>query len=187
MLLGMKFTRCRAPVLPFRWSVAPKSWTCHPLGVFVFLLAMLPAISVAQNGGLDSVKINGTYVQLGMRQAETLTRLSETSTLKKIGPGDDLWWVQPKEQAGMPCLEHCASVGFADGPARKSFDSFQTASSILSRTKANGTAQRLLLQSPKRAIKPRSASPTWAWFPSVDVTAHARTRGAPISTAAYGA
>jgi hypothetical protein len=76
---------------------------------------MLPAISVAQNGGLDSVKINGTYVQLGMRQAETLTRLSETSTLKKIGPGDDLWWVQPKELAGMPCLEHCASVGFADG------------------------------------------------------------------------
>jgi hypothetical protein len=45
---------------------------------------------------------------------------------------------------------------------KKSFGLFWTAPLILLKTKASGTAQKLLLKSPKRATKPRSTSPTWA-------------------------
>jgi len=71
----------------------------------IFLVAMLPAISTAQNGGWDSVNINGTWVQLGMKQAEVLSRLAENNTLKKTM--ENTWSVWPKGQS-----ELAANMGF---------------------------------------------------------------------------
>jgi len=73
---------------------------------------MLPAIAAAQNGGWDSIRINGTYLQLGMKQSEVLARLAETSTWKKYGDIIGHWCVQPKGFTGLPW--DCASVGFMD-------------------------------------------------------------------------
>lgn len=112
MLLDMKLTPCRAAALPFRWSVAPRSWTCRRLQAIVLLMLMVPMIALAQNGGWDSIRINGTYLRLGMKQSEALARLAETSTLKKYGDTIGHWCVQPKDFAGLPW--DCASVGFLD-------------------------------------------------------------------------
>ena len=106
MLLDMKLTPCRAAALPFRWSVAPRSWTCRRLQAIVLLMLMVPMIALAQNGGWDSIRINGTYLRLGMKQSEALARLAETSTLKKYGDTIGHWCVQPKDFAGSVSYTH---------------------------------------------------------------------------------
>ena len=105
--VGMKRTRSCAFVLPHLWSVKP---TGRCLGASIFLVAMLPAILTAQNGGWDSVNINGTWLQLGMKQAEVLSRLAENNTLKKTM--ENHWSVWPKGQAELTA--NMGYVGFID-------------------------------------------------------------------------
>jgi hypothetical protein len=108
----MKPTRSRASALPCRWNIVLKHWTGRSLGAVILLLVMLPAISEAQNGGWDGIRINGTFIQLGMAQSEVLARLAESSTLKKDPNISNHWCVQPKGFVGLPW--DCAFIGFVN-------------------------------------------------------------------------
>lgn len=95
----MKLERFRVLVLPYLWSLASKHWVGRFLGASILMLTTLPTTSVAQNGSWDSIRINGTYIQLGMTQSEVLARLAESSTLKKDNIANH-WCVQPKGFVG---------------------------------------------------------------------------------------
>jgi hypothetical protein len=94
--------------LPYFRAIAP---LCGgSVGAVIVTLMILPAISEAQNGGWDSVNINGTRVQLGMKQAEVLSRLAEKNTLKKTM--ENQWFVVPKGESELTA--NMGSVGFVD-------------------------------------------------------------------------